>query len=122
MNFKNILIAFSLLSFTAAFAEPDYVGATYEVNTSMEAVEEQNPLDTQKINQLLMQKKKIEEDLIEDNIWSKIYSNYHIYKELKKQELVLDKRIERLENMKKRSKKQERRFYNNRVILLKKQV
>jgi small-conductance mechanosensitive channel len=106
MNFKNILIAFSLLSFTAAFAEPDYVGATYEVNTSMEAVEEQNPLDTQKINQLLMQKKKIEEDLIEDNIWSKIYSNYHIYKELKKQELVLDKRIERLENMKKRSKKQ----------------
>jgi small-conductance mechanosensitive channel len=106
MNFKNIFIAFSLLFFSAAFAEPDYVGETYEINTSMEAVEEQNPLDTQKINQLLMQKKKIEEDLIEDNIWSKIYSNYHIYKELKKQELVLDKRIERLENMKKRSKKQ----------------
>ncbi len=103
MMLKNILIAFSLLSFTATFAEPTYVGETYEINSSIERVEEQNPLDTQKINQLLIQKEALNKELSENNIWSKIYSNYHTYKELEEQQVRLDAEIERLEKITKRT-------------------
>lgn len=106
MNFKNILIAFSLLSVTIAFAQPNFYESTDDENTTTEAVIEADNMYMQKRNQLLIQKKQIEEELIEDNIWSKIYSNYHIYKVLKKQELVFEKRIEDLESLKKISKEQ----------------
>ena len=106
MKLKNILIVFSLLSFTATFAEPTYVGETYEINHSMETVEEVNPLDTQKINQLLIQKETLEKELADNNIWSKIYSNYHTYKELEEQQITLDAEIERLEIIKKRTKEE----------------
>lgn len=106
MNFKNILIAFSLLSVSIAFAQPNFYESTDDENTTTEAVIEADNMYMQKRNQLLIQKKQIEEELIEDNIWSKIYSNYHIYKVLKKQELVFEKRIEDLESLKKISKEQ----------------
>ena len=106
MNFKNIFIAFSLLFFTAAFAEPTYVGETYEINTSIEAVEEQHPLDMQKINQLLIQKDILDKELADNNIWSKIYSNYHTYKELEEQQITLGAEIERLKIIKKRTKEE----------------
>ena len=121
MNFKNILIAFSLLFFTAAFAEPTYVGETYEINTSIEAVEEHNPLDTQKINQLLIQKETLEKELADNNIWSKIYSNYHTYKELEEQQITLDAEIERLEKIKKRTREEKEELQNaqdNMITLL----
>lgn len=121
MNFKNIFIAFSLLFFTAAFAEPSSVESTYDVNTSMEAVEEQNPLDTQKINQLLIQKKKLNKELSDNNIWSKIYSNYHTYKELEQQQITLDANIDRLEKIKKRTKEEKEELQNaqdNMITLL----
>ena len=107
MNFKNIIVAFSLLSATAAFAEPNL-----EQNTTMQVVEDENTLKTKKINQLLLQKEALEEELIETNIWSKIYSNYHTYQELKKQRLVLDANIKRLEKIKKRSQKQKEELQN----------
>ncbi|MEN8727252.1 MAG: mechanosensitive ion channel family protein, partial [Sulfurovum sp.] len=106
MNFKNIFIAFSLLFFTAAFAEPTYVGETYEINNSIKAVEEQHPLDMQKINQLLIQKDILDKELADNNIWSKIYSNYHTYKELEEQQITLGAEIERLKIIKKRTKEE----------------
>ncbi len=67
-------------------------------------MEEQTPLDMKKINQLLIQKEALEKELADNNIWSKIYSNYHTYKELEEQQITLDAEIERLEKIKKRTK------------------
>ncbi len=64
----------------------------------------------QKINALLLEKKSIEEELLKNNIWSKIYSNYHTYNELKKQKEILDKKIKRLQTRKKLTKKQEKQL------------
>ena len=121
MNFKNIFIAFSLLFFTAAFAQPTYVGETYELNTSIEAVLEQHPLDMQKINQLLIQKDILDKELADNNIWSKIYSNYHTYKELEEQQITLGAEIERLKIIKKRTKEEKEALQNaqdNMITLL----
>jgi small-conductance mechanosensitive channel len=45
------------------------------------------------ISTLLLQKKDINKELSENNIWSKIYSNYHTYQELEKQKKILEKKI-----------------------------
>ena len=58
------------------------------------------------IDNLKLQEKEINKELIENNIWSKIYSNYHTYKELKKQELPLEIEIKKLNKRKNLSKKQ----------------
>ena len=121
MNFKNILIAFFLLSFSAVFAEQDYVRGIDEANSSMETVLEENPLDTKKIGQLLIQKEDINKELSENNIWSKIYSNYHTYKELEQQQITLDAKIERLERIKEKTKEQKEALQNaqdNMITLL----
>lgn len=101
MNFKHILFAFLLLSTIPAFAETNP-----ENNSSTQAIEEENTINKTKINKLLLQKDAIDKKLIENNIWSKIYSNYHTYKELIKQKTTLNARIERLEKKKKRTKAQ----------------
>jgi len=113
MNFKNILITFYLLSFNTAVAEPTYVGETYEINTSIETLEEHNPLDTQKINLLLMQKETLEKELSDNNIWSKIYSNYHTYKELEQQHITLNENIDRLEKIKQKTRTQKEELQNS---------
>jgi small-conductance mechanosensitive channel len=101
VNFKHIILAFFFFSLTVSFSAP----SSPEQNTTVQSNEEEN-INKTKINQLLLQKKTLEEELLENNIWSKIYSNYHTYKELKQQEILLKTRIERLEKMKRRTKKQ----------------
>ena len=86
-----------------AFSEP---GSSPEQNASTEHSQEEDSINKTKINQLLLQKDAIEGKLIDNSIWSKIYSNYHTYQELREQEVALNKRILRLEKMKKRTKKQ----------------
>jgi len=63
------------------------------------------------ISRLIEEKKQLDTDLKENNIWSKIYSNYHIYKELKAQEALLDKKIGQLKKLSKRRRlnKQQRK-------------
>ncbi len=112
MSFKNILIAFSLLSSVPAFAEPDL-----EKNTTKETIIEANktetlPLDVQRIDQLLVQKETLQKELSDNNIWSKIYSNYHTYKELEKQQIVLDENIARLEKIKRKTQAQKEEYQN----------
>jgi len=51
---------------------------------------------------LIEEKKQLDIDLKENNIWSKIYSNYHIYKELKEQEVLLEKKIGELKKLSKK--------------------
>ena len=50
------------------------------------------------IDTLLFQINEVNKALSENNIWSKIYSNYHTYEELKQQEKRLQKSIESLVN------------------------
>ncbi len=112
MSFKNILIAFSLLSSVPAFAEP-----ALEQNTTTETIIEANkteklPLDIQRIDQLLVQKETLQKELSDNNIWSKIYSNYHTYKELEKQQIVLDENIARLEKIKRKTQAQKEEYQN----------
>jgi len=54
------------------------------------------------LSQLISEKEHLDIQLKENNIWSKIYSNYHVYKELKKQEEVLDRKIDELEKLSQR--------------------
>jgi len=77
--------------------------AEIENNITKPAQQEQN---ISKIEDLLLKKDTLEQELSENNIWSKIYSNYHTYKVLKKQEVSLNEDIVRLESNKKLTKKQ----------------
>jgi small-conductance mechanosensitive channel len=63
------------------------------------------------IQHLLEEKKNLDIRLKENNIWSKIYSNYHIYKELKNEETALDRKIGELNKLskKRRLNKQQRK-------------
>ena len=54
------------------------------------------------VSALLKEKERLDKELMDNNIWSKIYSNYHIYKELKLQEASLDKKIDELKEFSKK--------------------
>ncbi|MFC2073497.1 mechanosensitive ion channel family protein, partial [Campylobacterota bacterium] len=121
MNFKNIILVLSLLSTSLVFAEPALDGSAVdksivEQNNTIQVVEDVTALDTQKINPLLIQKETLEKELSENNIWSKIYSNYHTYKELEKQNTAIDKNIKRLKNMKVLTKKQKQQLESDQEI------
>ena len=79
-----------------------------ETNTT-QASTLHTPINLQ-VQDLLLQKDAIEAELLENNIWSKIYSNYHTYKELKKQKVFIDADISRLEKKKKLSKAQKEKL------------
>lgn len=117
MNLKNTILAFSLLSASLLFAEPAFEmqpvkETVVEPNSTIESTEEESALDMEEINFLLLKKETLEKELNDNNIWSKIYSNYHTYKELEKQKVTLDATIERLEKIKKRTKEQNEALEN----------
>ena len=115
MNFKNLAIAFLLLSVTVSFA-----AVNAEQNSTIE-VKQKKVSNKQQINHLLIQKETIEENLLNNNIWSKIYSNYHTYEVIQKQKVTLDAKIKRLENMKSLTVKQKEQlesYKNDQITLL----
>ncbi|WP_373030891.1 mechanosensitive ion channel domain-containing protein [Sulfurovum sp.] len=131
MNFKHIIVVLSLLSATSSFSEqtiddPSVSEVTFaksivEQNASQQILEEKSPLDIQKINQLLIKKENLDQELMENNIWSKIYSNFHTYKVLKKQQITLEATIDRLENIIKRTRTENEELesaQDNKVTLL----
>ena len=59
-----------------------------------------------KVELLLLENDALKIELLDNNIWSKIYSNYHTYKELKKQQLLLNAKIVSLQNKNKRTTKE----------------
>ena len=63
-----------------------------------------------KINALVKQKELLETSLKENNIWAKIYSNYHTYQELKHQKAVLDDQIIILDNKYQRTEAEQKAF------------
>ena len=107
-----------LLSSQLLLAEAD-AKKTVETNTTAENVVTQNEKKVKKVKtqkeiqaeqkkqELILEHEVIEKELKENNIWSKIYSNYHTYQVLKKQKILIDGKIARLEKRKKLSKDQE---------------
>ncbi len=100
MKFKTTLVTLTLLSSTLLFAEPALVEQNSSINTVEVPVVKKNPVNTAKIKRILIEKENIEKELIDNNIWSKIYSNYHTYKVLKRQKSALDAQIVLLEEYK----------------------
>jgi len=80
--FFKLLLLISLSVFIQATEEKNLLEDEINISTEKNA----------DINALLLQKKDINKELSENNIWSKIYSNYHTYQELEKQKNVLEKK------------------------------
>ena len=112
------LLFFTTLSFSMPQAEQNSTTSTTEEQNSLsvqtDITEEQNSsvdqADTlqkaQKIQELLTKKVNLDTEIIDNNIWSKIYSNYHIYIEFKKDKAVLDNQINILDDKYKRTEKE----------------
>ena len=108
MNFKYTLFTTVLLTGILTFAQSNNeVNMTEELNAS-QAVSIHEKINNKQKEELLLEKEAIEKELLDNNIWSKIYSNYHTYQELKKQKSLLDAKIARLEKRKKLSKSQKK--------------
>jgi len=73
--------------------------------------------NSHKIHQLILQQEALDKELIEDNILTKIYSNYHTYKELKKQQIFIGADIERLEKRKRLTKKQKNILLHDKELM-----
>ena len=63
-----------------------------------------------RVKALIKQKELLEASLKENNIWAKIYSNYHIYQELKTQKAILDDQIIILDNKYQRTEAEQKAF------------
>ena len=105
MNLKHLLLAFIFISASLAFAEPNV-----EQNTTAQSNEEISTIKTEKINALLLKKEALEKEIIDNNILSKIYSNYHTYEELKEEKEELNAKIRRLVKMKSLTQKQKKQL------------
>lgn len=114
MKFKSILVTSILLISTLAFAEPEL---EMDQNSSAQVFTTAEALKAQRIANYLIQKKVIEKELTENNIWSKIYSNYHTYQELKKEQVVLSENIEALKSKKTLTKDEKKELQNNKEIM-----
>ena len=97
MNFKTSLLSLTTIAATLLFAEPVLTEQNNSVEVAKTLFVEKTAIDTSKIQRILLQKENIEKELIDNNIWSKIYSNYHTYKVLKRQESALNAQISLLE-------------------------
>ena len=100
MNLKTSLLTLTILSSQLLFAEPVIVEQNSSIDKIAIPIVKELAINTAEINRLLIEKTNIEKELIDDNIWSKIYSNYHTYKVLKRQKRSLDAQISLLEGHK----------------------
>ena len=116
MKYISFLLSL-LLSSQLLLAKAD-TKKTAESNSTVEKTVLQNESEIKKVKtqkerqaeqkkqELMLEHEAIEKELKENNIWSKIYSNYHTYQVLKKQKTLIDGKISRLEKRKKLSKDQ----------------
>ncbi len=100
---KQIVFIIYLLSSIQIFATSSNTSVKLETNSS-----KSKTISTQVTSveqNLILEKDAIEKELLKNNIWSKIYSNYHTYQELKKKKLLLDGEIIHLKKHRRLSKK-----------------
>jgi len=93
---------------------PEMVTSAQEKNNTSNKkilVEKELSPDLQnRINTLIAQTKTLEISLKKNNIWAKIYSNYHTYQELRDQKEQLDDQIHILDNKYQRTEAEEKAF------------
>ena len=121
----KIVLFISLLITSSIYAEEESNNTTprYTYEESVSTEKESNNTDTNvtlekglnakiqnEINILITKNQALDLRLKENNIWAKIYSNYHIYEELKSQKLHLDDQIIILDNKYQRTEAEEKAF------------
>ena len=122
----KIVLSVLLLLTSSVYAEEKSNNTTVINNTNKKNVsteKESNNTDTKvilenklspkiqkKIDALLKKKEVLELSLKDNNIWAKIYSNYHTFRELVKQKKHLDEQITILDNKYQRTKAEEKAF------------
>ncbi|BAF71968.1 mechanosensitive ion channel family protein [Sulfurovum sp. NBC37-1] len=115
------LLAVSLLCSMLLFAAPateqnGTVAVTHTVQENNQSVTtlQRKSGDAQakarQLKALIEKKQALDKKLLDNNIWSKIYSNYHTYMELRKQKEHLDDQMAILDNKYKRTKEEEKAF------------
>ncbi|DAB41414.1 MAG TPA: hypothetical protein CFH81_01605 [Sulfurovum sp. UBA12169] len=107
------LFIFCSLAFAVEQKEVNATDLNASQISAIKQIEAHSILNKKKIEQLLAEKEIVEKELLENNIWFKIYSNYHTYKELVNQKRTLDGKIGLLEKRKKRSEKEEEELKQN---------
>jgi len=113
------IFVYLLLSIQTIHAEKKEINATTSKEVSIKKTKIEI-LKEQKKQELILENEAIDKELLENNIWSKIYSNYHTYKELKKQQMLLNMKIAHLEKKKRLSKEQKdnlEELKNNEITL-----
>jgi len=115
--FVSLLLTFSLSAeentnnTLAIYAYDKNVTIEEERSTEQEIAEKKSSLHIQKkINTLVKKKELLDLSLKDNNIWAKIYSNYHTYQELKSQKIHLDDQIIILDNKYQRTEAEEKGF------------
>lgn len=111
--FLTGLFLFCALAFAVEQKETNETDLNASQIVKAKQIEASSTLNKKKIEQLLAEKEVVDKELLENNIWFKIYSNYHTYKELVNQKRTLDGKIGLLEKRKKRSEKEEEELKQN---------
>ncbi len=121
----KIVLFVSLLITSSIHAEEESNNTTpiYTYEKSVSTEKESNNTDTNvtlekelnakiqnEINILITKNQALDLSLKKNNIWAKIYSNYHTYEELKSQKLHLDDQIIILDNKYQRTEAEEKAF------------
>ncbi len=95
----RIVLLLTVMGLTVAFATGENRAGESVPAPVIQKPDQSIKKHVETLSQLISEKEHLDVQLKENNIWSKIYSNYHVYKELKKQETVLDKKIDELEKL-----------------------
>ena len=125
------LLSVSLLCGTLLFAAPvteqnktpasaQKVQKHNQSKEQLDAITKEAQRKASRINALIEEKKALDKKLLDNNIWSKIYSNYHIYQVVKQDEEKLSEEINKLNRIHIRTDKEENELellINNREIL-----
>jgi len=113
---KKLLLSI-LLTGVTLFAQPGVQDGSRSADGSggeVHSTTQKHTALSSDMQHLLEEKQTLDTKLKENNIWSKIYSNYHIYKELKEEETALDRKIGELNKLmkKRRLNKEQRKVLN----------
>jgi len=100
MRHYLFLLIFPVIVLSAQSAVKNTTAVSAATNLEENQTVKKRSVNT--LRHLIAEKKQLDTDLKENNIWSKIYSNYHIYKELKEQEILLEKKIGELAKLAKK--------------------
>ena len=99
----RILLISALLLCTSLLAE----GETAETAKTTLSQGEKKAASL-RLTQLVKEKEDLDRRIQTNNIWSKIYSNYHTYQELKDKKKYLDQQIQKLQSKTKRTETEEK--------------